>query len=36
MNGFERMNRELVYKANVIDIYEDTIKCPDGKIVKYD
>lgn len=36
MGEFERLDRKLVYNANVIDIYEDTIKCPDGKIVKYD
>lgn len=36
MSNFERIDRKLVYSGNVIDLYEDTIKCPDGRCVKYD
>lgn len=33
---FERLNRELVYKGSIIDFYKDTVKVPNGNIVKWD
>lgn len=33
---FRRMNRELVYKGHIIDIYEDTVLVPNGNIVHWD
>lgn len=36
MEKFERLNRELVYKGHIIDFYEDTVKVPNGNIVKWD
>lgn len=32
----ERLNRELVHKGAIIDIYTDTVKIPNGNIVKWD
>ncbi len=36
MEKLERLNRELVYKGAIIDLYKDTIKTPDGGIQYYD
>ncbi len=36
MEYFERLNRELVHKGAIIDYYQDTIKVPNGNIVKWD
>lgn len=36
MEKLERLNRELVYKGAIIDLYKDTIKTPDDKIQYYD
>lgn len=36
MEKLERLNRELVYKGAIIDLYKDTIKTPDDKIEYYD
>lgn len=33
---FKRLNRELVYKGHIIDIYEDTVAVPNGNIVHWD
>ena len=33
---FERMDRKLVYEGHIIDFYEDTVKVPNGNIVKWD
>ena len=32
----ERLNRELVRKGAIIDIYTDTVKIPNGNVVKWD
>ena len=32
----ERVDRELVYKGHIIDLYEDSIRVPNGNIVKWD
>ena len=36
MEKLERLNRELMYKGAIIDLYKDTIKTPDGNIEYYD
>lgn len=36
MDKFERLSRELVHKGKIIDYYEDTLKIPNGNVVKYD
>ncbi len=37
MSGqFERVDRELVYHGHIVDFYEDTIKVPNGNVVKWD
>jgi len=36
MEKLERLNRELMYKGAIIDLYKDTIKRPDGKLEYYD
>ena len=36
MEKLERLNRELVYKGAIIDLYKDTIRTPDDKIEYYD
>ena len=33
---FERIERQLVKKAHIFEMYEDTLKLPDGNIVHYD
>lgn len=33
---FERLDRELVYEGSIINFYKDTIKVPNGNIVKWD
>ena len=33
---FERMDRKLVYEGHIVDFYEDTVKVPNGNIVKWD
>lgn len=33
---FERLNRELVYHGSIIDYYKDTVKVPNGNVVKWD
>ena len=35
-NKFERLERTLVAKGSIIDYYQDTIKVPNGNIVKWD
>lgn len=36
MEKYERLNRELVYKGVIIDFYQDTVKVPNGNVVKWD
>ncbi len=36
MENFERLERTLVHKGAIIDYYQDTIKVPNGNIVKWD
>lgn len=33
---FERIDRKQVYQGHIIDFYEDTVKVPNGNIVKWD
>ncbi|MCH5281629.1 MAG: NUDIX hydrolase [Lachnospiraceae bacterium] len=33
---FERMDRKLVYEGHIVDFYEDTVKVPNGNVVKWD
>ncbi|MCR5581435.1 MAG: NUDIX hydrolase [Pseudobutyrivibrio sp.] len=36
MEKIERVNRLLVHKGTILDIYEDTVKLPNGKEEKWD
>lgn len=36
MDQFERLDRTLVQKGAIIDYYQDTVKVPNGNIVKWD
>lgn len=36
MEEIKRLNRELVYKGHIIDMYKDTVKIPNGNIVEWD
>ena len=36
MEHYERLGRELIHKGAIIDYYQDTIKVPNGNIVKWD
>ncbi len=36
MEPLKRLNRELVYKGAIIDIYRDKVQAPDGNIQDYD
>ncbi len=36
MEKLERLNRELMYKGAIIDLYKDTIRTVDGQIQYYD
>lgn len=36
MEEIKRINRELVYKGHIIDMYKDTIKIPNGNIAEWD
>ena len=36
MEKCERLKRTLVYKGVIIDFYQDTVKVPNGNIVKWD
>ena len=36
MEKFERLERSLVAHGAIIDYYQDTIKVPNGNIVKWD
>lgn len=36
MEHYERLNRELIQKGAIIDYYQDTIRVPNGNIVKWD
>lgn len=36
MEQFERLSRDLVQKGAIIDYYQDTIRVPNGNIVKWD
>lgn len=31
---FKRLDRELVYKGSIVDFYKDTVKVPNGNVVK--
>jgi ADP-ribose pyrophosphatase len=33
---FERIERKLVYQGHIVDFYEDTIRVPNGNVVKWD
>lgn len=33
---FERVGRDLVYKGSILDVYQDSIKVPNGNIAKWD
>lgn len=35
-NSIERINRELVYKGSILDIYKDTMRVPNGNIEEWD
>ncbi|MBQ8639398.1 MAG: NUDIX hydrolase [Lachnospiraceae bacterium] len=36
MDHVERIGRKLVFKGSVLDIYQDDIRTPNGKVVKWD
>lgn len=36
MEKFERLDRTLVQKGAIIDYYQDTVKVPNGNVVKWD
>lgn len=36
MDHYERLGRELIQKGTIIDYYQDTIRVPNGNIVKWD
>lgn len=36
MDKFERLERTLVHKGAIIDYYQDTVRVPNGNIVKWD
>lgn len=36
MERVERLERTLVYKGVIIDFYQDTVKVPNGNVVKWD
>ncbi len=36
MENYKRLDRKLVKKAHIFDIYEDTLELPDGKVGIYD
>ena len=36
MEKIERVNRNLIHKGAILDIYEDTVKLPNGKEEKWD
>ncbi len=36
MDKFERLERTLVHKGAIIDYYQDTVKVPNGNVVKWD
>lgn len=36
MEPLKRLNRELVKKGNIIELYEDTVQSPDGTVQHYD
>ena len=36
MDHYERLGRELIQKGAIIDYYQDTIRVPNGNIVKWD
>lgn len=36
MEEFKRLSRDLVFKGSIIDFYKDTVKVPNGNIVKWD
>ncbi len=36
MEKFERLERTLIHKGAIIDYYQDTVKVPNGNIVKWD
>lgn len=36
MDRIERIDRKLAYKGSMLDVYSDTIKTLDGKLVNYD
>ena len=36
MDKFERLERTLIHKGAIIDYYQDTVKVPNGNIVKWD
>lgn len=33
---FERLSRDLVYQGSILDVYQDSIKVPNGNIAKWD
>lgn len=33
---YERLNRELKYKGSILDVYQDSIKVPNGNVAKWD
>ncbi|MCR5655667.1 MAG: NUDIX hydrolase [Lachnospiraceae bacterium] len=35
-DGFQRLDRKLVYKAHLFDLYEDTVQVPNGNVAKWD
>lgn len=36
MEEIKRINRELVYKGHIIDMYKDTVKIPNGNVAEWD
>lgn len=36
MEKIERVDRKLMYKGAIIDVYQDTVKIPNGNIAKWD
>ncbi|MBD5136217.1 MAG: NUDIX hydrolase [Lachnospiraceae bacterium] len=36
MEEIRRINRELVYKGHIIDMYKDTVEIPNGNVAEWD
>lgn len=36
MDIYKRLDRKLVHKGKIIDLYEDTVAIPNGNVAKWD